>query len=214
MTETTFARIEAQFVIPVLRQNDTETLVQMSRSLAKGGLPVIEITLMNEQSRKAIEHLAADSHCFVGAGTVRTLAQAERAVKEGAKFLVSPGFDEEIARFCKKNDVPFIPGVMTPSEVQRASNFGFKILKVFPAQALGGPAYLKHLSGPFPDLKWMATGGVTSNDIPDYWKARAFAVGLGSQLFPTGSVENRRWFEIESAAREFVKAFSEFKTQG
>lgn len=196
-----FEKIEAQFAIPVLRQNDAETLYQLSRALAKGGLKVIEITLMNEAAHTAIQRLTNDGDVYVGAGTVRTLDQAERALMDGAHFIVSPGFDDEIAAFCVKASLPYVPGVLTPSEVQRASNRGCKILKVFPAQSVGGPAYLKQLSGPFPDLKWMATGGVSIGDIPAYLQAKAFAVGLGSQLFPSGSIENQRWSDIEASAR-------------
>jgi len=197
-------RIEAQFAIPVLRQNDSEVLVEVSRALARGGLSVIEITLMNDAAHEAIRKLANDPIVFVGAGTVRTLAQAKRAKEDGAKFLVSPGFDAEVAEFSRQVALSYVPGVLTPTEVQRASNLGFNVLKIFPAQAVGGPAYLKHLSGPFPDLKWMATGGVSISDIPAYVSARAFAVGLGSQLFPVGSIENRRWTEIEASARSIA----------
>lgn len=204
-------RIETQFAIPVLRQNDAETLYQITRALAKGGLPVVEITLMNEAAHVALRRLSKDGDCYVGAGTVRTLDQAEQALMDGAQFIVSPGFDDEIAAFCQKASIPFIPGVFTPSEVQRASNRGFKVLKVFPAQAVGGPAYLKHLSGPFPDLKWMATGGVSISDIPTYFQAKAFAVGLGSQIFPAGSIENQRWSDIEASARAISEEISRLR---
>lgn len=198
------ARIESQFAIPVLRQTDTETLYQISRALAKGGLPVIEITLMNEAAHTAFQRLSKDDDVFVGAGTVRNRDQAERALMDGAQFIVSPGFDDDVAAFCQKAGIPFVPGVLTPSEVQKASNRGFKVLKVFPAQSMGGPAYLKHLSGPFPDLKWMATGGVSISDIPAYLQAKAFAVGLGSQLFPAGAIENQRWSDVEASARSIA----------
>ncbi len=205
------ARIERQFAIPILRLNDIDVLTQVSRALAKGGLPVIEITLMNEASRLAIQRLRDDELCFVGAGTVRTLDQAERALLDGAQFIVSPGFDEKISEFCKKSDIAFIPGVMTPSEVQHASNRGHKILKIFPVQAIGGAAYLRQLAGPFPDLKWMATGGVAIQDIPAYVKAKAFAIGLGSQLFPPGSIENQRLSDIETSARGIASEIARLK---
>ncbi|MES2964270.1 MAG: bifunctional 4-hydroxy-2-oxoglutarate aldolase/2-dehydro-3-deoxy-phosphogluconate aldolase [Bdellovibrionota bacterium] len=198
------ARIEAQFAIPVLRQSDPEVLFQVSQALARGGLAVVEITLMSDAAHAAIKRLASSGACYVGAGTVRTLEQAERAVKDGARFIVSPGFIESIADFCSKAAVPFVPGVLTPTEVQRASNHGCKVLKVFPVQAVGGPAYLKHLSGPFPDLRWMATGGVSTAEISAYLQAKAFAIGLGSQLFPPGAIENQQWSDVEASARAIV----------
>jgi 2-dehydro-3-deoxyphosphogluconate aldolase/(4S)-4-hydroxy-2-oxoglutarate aldolase len=200
------AAIENQFVLPLMRQTNVKTMVSIARALADGGLNLVEITLMTSTAFDAISELAKDSNLAVGAGTVRNLKEAERAISAGAKFLVSPGLDEEILIFCEANDFLYLPGVLTPTEVMRASELGAEMVKVFPASSLGGPKYLESLSGPFPEMKWCATGGVGIADIKAYSKSGASAVGIGSQLAPKDAIASKNWKLITREAKKFVAA--------
>ena len=202
--------IRRQFAIPVLRMKHAEDLFETSRALARGGLEIVEVTLMSDAAHDAIRALALDRRVVVGAGTVRTVIQAEKAIEDGAEFIVSPGFSMDIAQVCSEAEIFHVPGAMTPSEVMAASRAGFSMIKIFPAAAVGGPVYLKHLAGPFPDLEWMATGGIGLGDLAAYKKAGASAVGLGSQLLPQGAVEGARWLEVEASARTVHDAIKKF----
>jgi 2-dehydro-3-deoxyphosphogluconate aldolase/(4S)-4-hydroxy-2-oxoglutarate aldolase len=157
---TAIKAIEKQFILPIMRQSDAKTMVALTKALAEGGLKIVEITLMTASAFDAISTLAKESDIVVAAGTVRDLTQAKRALECGAKFLVSPGLNEEVLAFCEARDILYLPGVLTPTEIMRASSFGAEIVKVFPASSVGGADYIKNLSGPFPEMKWCATGGV------------------------------------------------------
>jgi 2-dehydro-3-deoxyphosphogluconate aldolase/(4S)-4-hydroxy-2-oxoglutarate aldolase len=199
-------QLQEQFVIPVLRQADEAALVGTSRALAAGGMKVLEVTLMSDAAFGAISTLSKDNTLLVGAGTVLTRAQAERAVKAGAGFLVSPGLCLEVLDFARSQSVPYVPGVLTPSEITLAQARGATLLKVFPASAVGGAAYLRQLKGPFPSLQWMATGGVGIADIPAYVAAGALCVGIGGQLAPDSVVARGDWAKVTQIAAEHLAA--------
>lgn len=129
------------------------------------------------------------SGCFVGAGSVTSVELAEQAIDVGAQFLVSPGLSPAVIEIADAHDVPILPGVATPSEVQSAHDLGIRTVKLFPAAQLGGPAYLRALAAPFPFMRFVPTGGVDFSNAPDYLAAGALAVGIGSGLTRPGGVE-------------------------
>ncbi|MES2856618.1 MAG: bifunctional 4-hydroxy-2-oxoglutarate aldolase/2-dehydro-3-deoxy-phosphogluconate aldolase, partial [Bdellovibrionota bacterium] len=148
--------------------------------------------------------LSKSNDVVVGAGTVRNLAQAKRALDAGAKFLVSPGLNEDVLGFSETKDLLYLPGVLTPTEIMRATELGSEVVKIFPAASVGGAEYLRALSGPFPEVKWVATGGIKIEDTRDYMRAGAFAIGLGSQLAPKEAIHSKNWKEITRIAKQCV----------
>lgn len=196
--------LHRQYTIPVVRETDEEKLYSLGKALAEGGLKVLEVTLMSDDAYKVIKRLAADKDLIIGAGTVLNQEQAERAMEAGAKFLVSPGLEEGSVVFARTNNIPFVPGVMTPSEIMKAMALGCDLVKVFPASTLGGTSYLKSLKGPFPKLKVMATGGIGLSDVRDYFEAGTFCIGAGNELTPRDSIKNEDWKKIRELAKEYV----------
>ncbi|MES2528931.1 MAG: bifunctional 4-hydroxy-2-oxoglutarate aldolase/2-dehydro-3-deoxy-phosphogluconate aldolase [Bdellovibrionota bacterium] len=197
-------KLSAQYAIPVIRETDEERLYSLAHSLAEGGLKVLEVTLMSEAALKVIKRLAADKDLTIGAGTVLNEEMVKKAIDAGAKFLVSPGLNEDAVAFASANKVPFIPGVMTPTEIMKAMALNCEVIKIFPVSVLGGIAYLKNLKGPFPHLKVMASGGIGLDDIREYFENDTFCVGTGSQLTPKESVKNEDWKKIRELAKEYI----------
>jgi 2-dehydro-3-deoxyphosphogluconate aldolase/(4S)-4-hydroxy-2-oxoglutarate aldolase len=193
-----------QYTIPVVRETDEEKLYSLGKALGEGGLRVLEVTLMSDEAYKVIKRLATDKDLVIGAGTVLNQDQAKRAIDAGAKFLVSPGLDEGSVVYARNNNIPFVPGVMTPTEIMQAISMGCELVKIFPASTLGGVSYLKNLKGPFPKLKIMATGGIGLADVREYYEAGTWCVGAGTQLTPREVVKNEDWKKIRELAKEYV----------
>lgn len=196
--------IHQQYTIPVIRETDEEKLYSLGKTLAEGGLTVLEVTLMSENAYNVIRRLSSESGLTIGAGTVLNQDMAKKAMEAGAKFLVSPGLNEGAVVFARNNNIPFIPGVMTPTEIMQAMTLGCDVIKVFPVASLGGAAYLKSLKGPFPELKIMASGGIGLEDIGDYFKAGTFCVGAGGHLTPKEAIQKEDWKKIRELAKEYV----------
>lgn len=196
---------ENQFTIPVLRHKNGETLERIALALAEGGLKVLELTLMSEEAFQVIEKLSKNSNLIIGAGTILNTEHCKKAVDAGAKFLVSPGLDPASVELAKQNGVPFFPGVLTPSEIMKAQNLGCELVKVFPIANVGGPNYLKSLQGPFPEMKWMVTGGVTMEDYQKFADHGAHCVGIGNQITPSKLVETKNWKELTALAAMHLK---------
>ncbi len=197
-------KLHEQYAIPVIREMDEEKLYSLGKTLAEGGLKVLEVTLMSDSALKVIKRLSADKELIIGAGTILNQASAEKAMEAGAKFLVSPGLNEGAVVFARNNNIPFIPGVMTPTEIMQANSLGCEVIKIFPVSIVGGVSYLKNLKGPFPKLKVMASGGIGLDDVRDYMKEGTFCVGAGSQLTPKDAVKNEDWKKIRELAKEYV----------
>lgn len=167
-------------VIPVARGLDASTAPGLMDALRLGGIHSIEITVEGPGGLDAIAAVGSDG-MTVGAGTIVTVYQASRAVEAGAKFLVSPHLDTELLEWAGENDVPMIPGALTPTEIVAAWRHDPPAVKVFPAH-VGGPGYLKSLLGPYPDLALIPTGGVDGDNAAEYVGAGAVAVGVGGWL--------------------------------
>ena len=190
-------------VIPVLTIREVEHAVPLARALARGGLDVIEVTLRSEAALEAIERIAAElPEVTVGAGTVRTPADITHALRVGAMFLVSPGAPPVIMDAAADATVPFLPAVATATEAMALAERGFDFLKFFPAEAAGGIAALKSFAGPFPDLHFCPTGGVSLKNAGDYLALPNVVCVGGSWVAPDDAVASGDWDRIGKLARE------------
>src|SRR5919199_869201 len=172
-------------LLAVVRGESREAALEVSRALIEGGVLGIEITFTTPGAHLVIEDLSKEygESILLGAGTVTTAEQVERSVAAGATFLVSPGCDAELVPLMQQTDLAVLPGTLTPSDVMLAQRLGLEVVKLFPG-SLGGPAYLKNLLGPFPEMEFLPTGGVSLENIGEWFEAGAFAVGVGGALVP------------------------------
>ncbi|HEY2558374.1 MAG TPA: bifunctional 4-hydroxy-2-oxoglutarate aldolase/2-dehydro-3-deoxy-phosphogluconate aldolase [Caldimonas sp.] len=190
-------------VIPVIVLQRADDAVPLARALVAGGIRVLEVTLRTPAALPAIEAIArAVPEAIVGAGTVRSDADARAAHAAGARFAVSPGWSPHVAVACRALDLALLPGVASASEVMAASDAGFRFLKFFPAAAAGGTAMLKAWASPFADVAFCPTGGIDVSIAPDYLAlANVKAVG-GSWLTPADAIAAADWPRIERLARD------------
>ncbi|HUP08353.1 MAG TPA: bifunctional 4-hydroxy-2-oxoglutarate aldolase/2-dehydro-3-deoxy-phosphogluconate aldolase [Caldimonas sp.] len=190
-------------VIPVIVVHGVEHAVPLARALVAGGVRVLEVTLRTPVALDAVRAIAREvEEAIVGVGTITRPAEFERAAAAGARFGVSPGFTKELAAAARASAMPWLPGVMTPSDVVRAGAAGHAQLKLFPAQQAGGSAMLKALHGPFPDVVFCPTGGVTAETAPAFLALPNVACVGGSWLTPADAVAAGDWARIERRARE------------
>lgn len=190
-------------VIPVIVLHDVAHAVPMARALLAGGIRMLEITLRTPQALACMEAIAKDVEgVVVGAGTVRSAADAAAAAKAGARFAVSPGYTKTVGQACRDNGLSLLPGVATGSEIMIAQEGGYTELKFFPAMQAGGPAMLKAWSGPFFDVKFCPTGGVTPGNAAEFLSLPNVACVGGSWLVPADALAQGDWARIEALARE------------
>lgn len=189
-------------VIPVLVVSDAARAEGLATALVAGGLPVLEVTLRTPAALDVIREMAKVSGGYVGAGTVLTPDDAKRARDAGASFAVAPGATERLVRACEDIGLPLLPGAVTASEVMRAMEMGFTMLKFFPAEAAGGAKSLKSLAGPLPQVSFCPTGGVTLANAPEYLALPNVICAGGSWIAPDADVAAANWQAIEARARE------------
>ena len=190
-------------VIPVIVIDKVEDAVHMAEALLEGGIKVLEVTLRTSCAIEAMDRIIKHvPEAIVGAGTVRTKADASAAKSIGCQFAVSPGYTSEIGKHCLDIGLPLLPGVSTGSEVMMANNDGYYFLKLFPAVAVGGINLLKGFAGPFSDVKFCPTGGVTVQSAPDFLSLPNVPVCGGTWLTPKDLVANKNWIEITKLAKE------------
>lgn len=189
-------------VIPVLVVADASRAEGLATALVAGGLPVLEVTLRTPAALDVIRAMSAVPGGHVGAGTVLTADDAKRAKDAGASFAVSPGLTETLARACEDIGLPLLPGAVTASEVMRAMELGYSMLKFFPAEAAGGVKSLKSLGGPLPQVSFCPTGGITLQSAPDYLAQPNIICVGGSWIAPDADVAASDWTAIEARARE------------
>ena len=202
-TDKLLALLKGQPVIPVLKINDARNAVPLARALARGGLPVIEITMRTADALELIRRVAAEvPEAVVGAGTILTAAQFEEAAAAGSKFIVSPGATAQVFAAARDSAVPLLPGAITPSEMMAALEEGLDFLKFFPAEQAGGAAFLKSLASPFAGLRFCPTGGVTTRNAADYLSLPNVICVGGSWVAPDDAVKAGDWTRIEKLARE------------
>ena len=169
MMKTLEERFYDYAVVPVVVLNDADDAVPLADALIKGGLPCAEVTFRTDAAEESIRRICESfPDMLVGAGTVLTTKQVERAYKAGAKFIVSPGFDPEIIDCCISIGLPVLPGCITPSEIAQAVKRGLKVVKFFPAEQSGGVAMIKAMAAPYSMVKFMPTGGISTKNLADY----------------------------------------------
>lgn len=190
-------------VIPVIVLHDVRHAVPMARALVAGGIRMLEVTLRTPQALECMRAIAAEvPDAVVGAGTVRTSADAAAAARAGARFAVSPGFTPAVGRACRDAGLPLLPGVATGSEIMTAQEEGFSALKFFPAVQAGGTAMLKAWQGPFGDVAFCPTGGIQPANAAEFLALKNVACVGGSWLVPADALEQRDWSRITRLARE------------
>ncbi len=205
-------RLTAFGVIPVIKIGRPEDALPLADALRRGGLPVAEITFRTDAAEESIRRISeAYPDFLVGAGTVLTTSQADKAMAAGAEFLVSPGTNPLVVAHCLKNGYRIIPGVCTPSEVEQALSSGLKYLKFFPAEAAGGVKMIKAMAAPYPDIRFMPTGGINLQNLPSYLGTKTvFACG-GSWITPEDLINAGRFADIEVLVKEAVAKIKEIR---
>jgi 2-dehydro-3-deoxyphosphogluconate aldolase/(4S)-4-hydroxy-2-oxoglutarate aldolase len=188
-------------VIPVVVIKDANRAEPLSEALARAGVPVAEVTLRTGAAIEAIRGMAANSAVTVGAGTVLTAAQVDQAVTAGARFIVSPGFRPEVVGRAQWHGVSVYPGAVTPTEVMTAMEAGLEIVKFFPADVFGGPSALKALGAPFPEMRFIPTGGVSAENVDDYLALPNVAAVGGSWMVPAAAIDAGDFAAIERLCR-------------
>jgi 2-dehydro-3-deoxyphosphogluconate aldolase/(4S)-4-hydroxy-2-oxoglutarate aldolase len=190
-------------VIPVIVLNDVAHAVPMARALVAGGIRMLEVTLRTSQALACIEAIAKQvPEAIVGAGTVRNAADAKAAANAGAKFAVSPGYTPAVGQACRDEGLSLLPGVATGSEIMMAQEDGYTELKFFPAMQAGGPAMLKAWGGPFFDVRFCPTGGVTAQNAAEFLSLSNVACVGGTWLVPAEALAKGDWARIEMLARD------------
>ena len=190
-------QLQIDRIVGIVRLNDSSNLVELARVLQNAGVNFLEITLTTPNAFNAIEKIGKtlDDDFYVGAGTVTTLDLAEKAIKSGAKFIVSPNFKKEVIKLAHSNSIPAMPGCLTPTEIFEAHEAGADIIKIFPS-SLGGTAYLKEMRGPFPEIRFMPTGSIAREVIVEYLKVGAFCLGIGTSMIKPDDVYQKNWKNI------------------
>lgn len=198
-------------IVPVIAIDDADKAVDLAKALVAGGLPCAEVTFRTAAGQQAIENIAKNvPEVLVGAGTVINVEQAKLAISKGAKFIVSPGYVDEVVEYCKENNIPYLPGTSNASEMIKAVNAGLKYVKFFPAEANGGLNTLKALAPVVPTLKFMPTGGVNTKNFMEYLNYdRIFACG-GSWMVKKDLINDEKWDEITNICKEVVKTMLGF----
>ncbi len=196
-------QIEKIGIVPVVVLNDAKDAKPLGQALMEGGLPCAEVTFRTACAEESIRIMASEyPEMLVGAGTVLTTEQVDRAVAAGAKFIVSPGFDPEIVDYCLGKNIPILPGCITPSEVAQAVKRGLQVVKFFPAEQFGGLSTIKALAAPYVGMKFMPTGGISAKNVRDYLQdSRILACG-GSWMVKGDLIKAGEFEKIKELTKE------------
>lgn len=202
-TEKLLSLLNGQPVIPVLKIDNLDDAVPLARALARGGLPMIEITLRTRDALECIRRVAGEvENAVVGAGTILDAAQFEAAAKAGSRFIVSPGINRAVLGAAADSDVPLLPGAITPGEIMTAMEAGLDFLKFFPAEQAGGVPFLKALASPFAGIRFCPTGSVSAKNVADYLALPNVICVGGSWVAPDDLVKAGDWSAIEALAAQ------------
>ena len=200
-------RLNTAGIVPVVVIDDAKNAVPTAKALLAGGINVMEITFRTAAAPDAIKAVADNCpDMLVGAGTVLNLEQCKLALEMGAKFIVSPGFSEEVVGYCVEHGVPVAPGCVTPTEIMSAMKYGLKMVKFFPANVYGGLKAMKNLSAPFVGMKFLPTGGVNSDNIKEYIDAPFIHAVGGSWVCPKADIAAGNWDKITQLCLNARKA--------
>jgi 2-dehydro-3-deoxyphosphogluconate aldolase/(4S)-4-hydroxy-2-oxoglutarate aldolase len=191
--------------VPVVAIRDAEAATGLAEALVAGGLPLIEVTLRTEAAPAALKRASAVRGLAIAAGTVTTEDQVKLAVDCGARMIISPGLNTRVVEYCLAQNVPVVPGVCTPTEIETARNYGLKTVKFFPAEAYGGVKTLKALGDVYKDFSFVPTGGVNPQNLGDYLALPIVMACGGSWMVPAAAIDARRFDEIEGLVRDAVR---------
>ena len=207
-----FKRIEELGIVPVVKINEPQDAVPLGKALLLGDLPVAEITFRTSAAEYAIKALTEElPELLVGAGTVLTIEQVQKAVSAGAKFIVAPGFNAKVVDYCLENNIPITPGVNSPTQIEIALEKGLKIVKFFPAEASGGLALLKAMSGPFSEINFIPTGGIEQNNLLSYLAHPQVIACGGSWMVKSDLISSQNFERITELTREAVSTMLGFQ---
>lgn len=203
-------KIEKYKIVPVVVLQDAENAVDLAKALIAGGLPVAEVTFRTEAAEESIRAITkAFPDMLVGAGTITTIEQAKKALNAGAKFLVTPGFSRPVTEFAMEQNCPIFPGICTPTELMMALEYHLPVVKFFPASQYGGLDTIKALSGPFPQIRFMPTGGINAGNIKEYLENPKIIACGGSWMVKGSLIQEGRFDEIERLTAEAVTLINE-----
>lgn len=211
---TMVEKIKNMGIVPVVVLESPEDAVPLARALCEGGLPCAEVTFRTEVAEESIRRMTETfPEMLVGAGTVLTTQQVDRAVKAGARFIVSPGFDPEIVDDCLEKEIPVFPGCITPSEIAQAVKRGLDTIKFFPAEPFGGVATIKALAAPYVGLKFMPTGGINSANLKEYLSCPSVIACGGSWMVKNDLIRAGAFDQIQALTREAVELAAQIRTE-
>ena len=201
-------------VVPVIRAKSSAEAAFAARAVSRGGIPIVEITMTVPGAIGVIAELVRSMpEVLVGAGTVLNVETAQRCLDAGAQFLVSPGLDVETVQIAVRENVLMMAGALTPGELMAARKAGADFVKIFPCGQVGGPAYIKALKGPFPDVPLVPTGGVNLDTAGNFIAAGAAALGVGGELIDRTAIQFGDSTTIENLARRFVEVVKNARAQ-
>lgn len=205
-------QVAACGIVPVVVLDDAELAVPTAKALLKGSINVMEITFRTSAAKASIAKVAQEvPEMIVGAGTVINVQQVRDAVEAGAKFIVSPGSDKEVIEEAQKFNVPIVPGVVTPSEIMMGLKLGLKVFKFFPAESYGGLKTIKALCGPFPQITFIPTGGISQSNADEYFKnSKIQAVG-GSWMVSKDMISAGKFDEITEKSAQATALYKEIR---
>jgi 2-dehydro-3-deoxyphosphogluconate aldolase/(4S)-4-hydroxy-2-oxoglutarate aldolase len=202
--DSVFEKLKMMKIVPVVTIRDARDADALACVLLEGGLPCIEITFRTPAAQEAIRRMARHKDILVGAGTVLNLDRVKQVMDAGAQFIVSPGLNPKVVQFCLDQDIPVIPGVCTPTEIITALDLGLKTLKFFPAEAAGGIKILKAMSAPFNEVRFMPTGGITLQNLPDYLLTPQVIACGGTWLADTALLADKNFDRITDNIKQAV----------
>lgn len=208
------ARIEEIGVIPALRVSSAEDALFAAEAVSSGGIPIVELTMTVPGAVQVISELMrSNPDLVVGAGTLHDVETARRCLDAGASFLTTPGLDLEMVEFARKKGVLYFPGVLTPTEVMTAWKSGCDLVKVFPCSQVGGASYIKALQAPFPEVRFIASGGVNQNTAAEFALTGVVALGIGRDLIQPRAIQRRERDWIRELAHRFLRMVQDARDQ-
>ena len=204
--------ISATGIVPVVKIDNAKDAVPLAEALIKGGLPCAEVTFRTACAEECIKIMHEEyPELLLGAGTVLTTEQVDRAVAAGASFIVSPGFDPEIVDYCLEKDILVLPGCITPSEVAQAVKRGLEVVKFFPAEQFGGLSTIKALAAPYVNMMFMPTGGVSAKNVREYLGYNRLVACGGSWMVPSDKIAEGKFDEIKEMTAKAVELLKEIR---
>ena len=199
-------------IVPVVKIDDAGKAVSLAKALSDGGLPCVEITFRTAAGKQAIRNISESTpEILVGAGTVLTTAQVDEALDAGAKFIVAPGLNCDVVEHCTQRGVPVFPGCASPSDIEKALRMGLDAVKFFPAESLGGVDYLKAVSAPYGNVRFMPTGGVNEKNLSSYLALDSVVACGGTWMVKDELINSGKFDEITALAKSAVKAVMGFQ---